>query len=168
MRRALIIARREYLSFLRTPGFWVSLMVMPLVGFISTTGPQMIARSEPPPVMVILDQTGLGPAGPGRDLQQSLSRIAGPSSSTATAKSAGRPKAEIVTPPADLAAATTPKAAGEALAPYLSGRKRLPDGRSLSAAAIVFGDANALTVDLWTPSPQVAGLSRYMSEPLDA
>ena len=62
MRRALIIARREYLSFLRTPGFWVSLMVMPLVGFISTTGPQMIARSEPPPVMVILDQTGLGPA----------------------------------------------------------------------------------------------------------
>ena len=167
MRRALIIARREYLSFLRTPGFWVSLMVMPLVGFISTTGPQMIARSEPPPVMVILDQTGLGPAGPGADLQRSLSRVDGHAPSASTTKAAGRPKAEIVAAPAELAAATTPKAAGDALLPYLSGRKSLPDGRSLSAAAIVFGDASSLKVDLWTPSPQVAGLSRYMSEPLD-
>ena len=168
MRRALIIARREYLSFLRTPGFWVSLMVMPLVGFISTTGPQMIARSEPPPVMIILDQTGLGPAGPGPDLQRSLSRVEGHAPSAVATKPPGRPRAEIVAAPDDVLATTTPKAAADALLPYLSGQKRLPDGRSLSAAAIVFGDASTLKVDLWTPSPQVAGLSRYMTEPLDA
>lgn len=162
MRRALIIARREYLSFLRTPGFWVSLLVMPLVGFVSTTGPQMIARSEPPPVMVILDQTGLGPDGPGAELQKALSRGDGRPGSQ------GRVKAEIAPTPADLQSLETPKAAGEALLPYLSGQKRLPNGRSVTAAAIVFGDAKALKVDLWTPSPQVAGLSRYMSEPLDA
>ena len=55
MRRALIIAQREYLSFLRTPGFWISLLVMPLVGMVTGLAPQMIARTEPPPTVAILD-----------------------------------------------------------------------------------------------------------------
>ena len=72
MRRALIIASREYLSFLRTPGFWISLLVMPLVGLVSGLGPQMIASSEPPPTLAVVDLTGLGQAGPGPWLVQDL------------------------------------------------------------------------------------------------
>ena len=63
MRRALIIAVREYLSFLRTPGFWISLLVMPLIATFSVKAPGMVEHSAPPPRLVVLDLTGPSPEG---------------------------------------------------------------------------------------------------------
>lgn len=175
MRRALIIATREYLSFLRTPGFWISLLVMPVVGFLTGVGPQLIARSEPPPTLMILDVTGIGPTGPGAWLGQTL---AGPDGYEKTAKfdqksmkmqvsSAGRARVIVVAPTPDLAAVRTRDEAAAALRPYMTGQKKLPSGEALAAAAVISGDVDGLKVALWTPAPSVGGLTGLIGEPLD-
>ena len=169
MRRALIIATREYLSFLRTPGFWISLMVAPLVGAMTGLGPMLIARSEPPPVVAVLDLTGRGETGPGPVLIKALStpQKAGPASRFGPTPQ-GRPGAVVVPTPPDLAAARTPEQAGQIVRPYMTGARSLSDGRALSALVVIAGDAaTRLKVDLWTPSPTVGGLSAQIDGPLD-
>ena len=168
MRRALIIATREYLSFLRTPGFWISLLVMPLVGLLTGLGPQMIARSEPPASIAVIDLTGLGPSGPGPWLVKALGdAAAGP-------QGAQHKRVVVVPTPEALTRQQTPEATGTALRAYMAAQTPLPprspgeDARPLSAAAVISGSPAQLKVDLWTPAPQVAGLQRVISEPLDA
>ena len=173
MRRALIIAQREYLSFLRTPGFWISLLVMPLVGMVTGLAPQMIARTEPPPTVAILDLTGLGADGPGPWLVRALAR---PASAAAERPSDGpgrrsardvRRSITVVTAPPAFAAARTPAEAGQAIRAYMAARPLLPDGRPLSGALVIHGDRDQLHLDLWTPRPQVAGWSDALAAPLD-
>ncbi|MGC1302456.1 MAG: ABC transporter permease, partial [Caulobacteraceae bacterium] len=61
MIRLLKIARREYLSYLRTPGFWISLCVAPLVlGFALLGGPKVLESAAPPPRLAIVDLTRSG------------------------------------------------------------------------------------------------------------
>jgi ABC-2 type transport system permease protein len=174
MKRALVIASREYLSFLRTPGFWISLLVMPMVGVLTGVGPQMIARSEPPPTMAVMDLTGQGPGGPGPWLIKSLKSRKDNAAAAAEpnhlkpASADTSNRATYVETPVELTAATTPAEAATAVKAYMSGARRLPDGRPLQAVAVVSGDADHLKVDLWTPTTGVVGLHDLIEAPLDA
>jgi ABC-2 type transport system permease protein len=58
MRRLLKIALREYLSYVRTVGFWLSMAGVPLIMGIAIMAPTLIARSAPTPKMVIIDLSG--------------------------------------------------------------------------------------------------------------
>jgi len=173
MRRALIIAQREYLSFLRTPGFWISLLVMPFVGLVSGLAPQMIARSEPPPTVAILDLTGLGADGPGPWLARSLATAERPPPQAAPTRTGGRGTDEdrrtiqVVPAPADFAASRTPADAGRAIRAYMTANIPLARGRPLSGAVVLWGGRDHLKMDLWTPAPQVSGWSGALSGPLN-
>ena len=58
MTRALRIAAREYMAFVRTVGFWLSICLMPLglVGVMFFSG--IAAHSAPTPKLAIVDFTG--------------------------------------------------------------------------------------------------------------
>ena len=178
MRRALIIAVREYLSFLRTPGFWISLLVMPLIATFSVKAPGMVEHSAPPPRLVVLDLTGPSPEGVTRPGEALSAYLTGPESAEAApafdraslrlkAASTGRARAELVPTPADLAAARTPEEAARLARPYVSGDKLTSSAGKLSAVAILSGDEKALKADIWTPSPEVVGVAEVLRAPLD-
>ncbi len=58
MRKTLLIARREYLAFVRTVGFWLSLFTLPLIFSASIFIPMMLRHSEPPQTVAVLDLSG--------------------------------------------------------------------------------------------------------------
>lgn len=57
MNRTLRIAWREYLSFLKTPGFWISLMLAPIGAALGGLAPGLMERSAPAPVLAVVDLT---------------------------------------------------------------------------------------------------------------
>lgn len=65
MNRTLRIAWREYLSFLKTPGFWISLMLAPLGAALGGLAPGLMERSAPAPVLAVVDLTQPGAAAGG-------------------------------------------------------------------------------------------------------
>ena len=136
MRRLLKIARREYLSYLKTPGFWISLVVAPLgLGFLVAGGPKTLQSAAPPPRLAVVDLTRSG-------VQAALQlALAGPP-----------PLARIVPPPAAADAATTADQAAKALHTSLT----TPSG--LDLAVVVSGPAEHTRVDLWTRNAQTSEL----------
>lgn len=64
MSRLLKIARREYLAYVRTVGFWLSIVALPLVIGITSMAPLMMMKSAHPERLAIVDLTGqtFGPA----------------------------------------------------------------------------------------------------------
>ena len=64
MSRLLKIARREYLAYVRTVGFWLSIVALPLVIAVSAGAPLMMMKTAKPERLAIVDLTGqnLGPA----------------------------------------------------------------------------------------------------------
>ncbi len=64
MSRLLKIARREYLAYVRTVGFWLSIVALPLVMGVSGLAPIMMLKTAKPERLAIVDLTGqtLGPA----------------------------------------------------------------------------------------------------------
>jgi len=133
MLRLLRIAVREYLSYLKTPGFWLSLIIAPAIGAISGYGPIWAEKSAPVRTLAIVDFAHAG----ARFLQ-------------AATPEAAASRIRIVAPPADVAEAPTPAGARAALQGYVSGARLMPDGRRLDGAAILTGSPAALSVDVWT------------------
>lgn len=133
MLRLLRIAGREYFSYLKTPGFWLSLIIAPAIGAISGFGPMWAEKSAPVRNIAIVDYAHAGPA-----VSAAISAANSPTS------------IRVVAPPPEAAAATTPAEAGVAIRPYITGEKLLPDGGKLSAVAILQGAPDTLAVDLWT------------------
>jgi ABC-2 type transport system permease protein len=93
MSRLLRIARREYLAYVRTAGFWLSILALPLVMGVSISAPMMMMRSAQPERLAIVDLTGqgLGEA-VGRQLDEAQARAVG-RALQAAATAAGGPKA---------------------------------------------------------------------------
>lgn len=58
MRRLIKIALREYLSYVRTVGFWLSIAGLPVIMGVAIMAPTLIERSAPTPKMAILDLSG--------------------------------------------------------------------------------------------------------------
>lgn len=134
MNRLLRIAWREYVAYVRTLGFWLSMILMPVGLFVAAGAPMLLERSAPIQTLAVVDLSGHGFE---RILKPRLEMV-GPS---------GKPQAIIVAPPV---AITDPRAASAALRPYLLGERTLPGGRKLDAVAIVHGHGEAVAVDYWS------------------
>ncbi len=64
MSKIFLIARREYLAFVRTVGFWLSLVTLPLLITAIIFVPLMLERTGPPETVAVLDLSGDGLAAP--------------------------------------------------------------------------------------------------------
>ena len=107
MSRILRIAWREYVSYVRTVGFWISLCAMPLALYGVTALPGLMERTTPPPRLAIVDLTGQGL---GAALQTTL----------AEDETRSGPKSiDVVAAPPAALAAPSPAAAGAVLRDYL-------------------------------------------------
>jgi ABC-2 type transport system permease protein len=60
MRAIVLIARREYLSYVATWGFWLSLISVPVFAAIGGSIPGLIENSQPTRYFAVIDETGLG------------------------------------------------------------------------------------------------------------
>jgi ABC-2 type transport system permease protein len=105
MTRLMRIAVREYLAYVRTIGFWLSMLTAPLLMVLSATVPLLMARSTPAPAVVVVSapaQAGL------RDL---------------IIHDLAEDGSVIVAPPPQLAGGQTDAGAEQhILAPYLGGQ----------------------------------------------
>ena len=136
MSRLLRIAAREYLSYVRTVGFWLSLVAMPLVLSASLAIPSMMDRTAPPTRLAIVDTThqGYGAA--------LAARLA--------LESPGRGYVLVAAPP-EVQGAPDAASAGERLHHRLAGAAAHDRGdRPFDAAAVISRQGSALTLNLWT------------------
>ena len=136
MTRTLKIAVREYLSYIRTVGFWLSMCVMPLGFLVAFAAPGMLERSAPIPRLVVVDLTG-------RDYAVAVAEaIRTPR--LGRGRDASRPAATLVAAPTPLPG--SPGLAARALRPRLMSKG--PD--RLDAAAVIHPDADGVAVDVWS------------------
>jgi len=57
MRASYLIARREYLSYVATWGFWLSLLAVPVFATIGGALPGLIQNSQPTRYFAVIDET---------------------------------------------------------------------------------------------------------------
>lgn len=77
MRRTLLIARREFLAYARTAGFWLSLLSLPLLAGLGGFAGAMMDREGPAREIAVVDLTGPATAparAPGALLVEALER----------------------------------------------------------------------------------------------
>ncbi|MEQ8404643.1 MAG: ABC transporter permease [Oceanicaulis sp.] len=60
MRASYLIARREYLSYIATWGFWLSILAVPVFAAIGGALPGLIQNSQPTRYFAVIDETGRG------------------------------------------------------------------------------------------------------------
>jgi ABC-2 type transport system permease protein len=56
--KALLVATREYLENIRTRGFWISILMMPLILIIVSTAPMLLSGAEGEARFAVLDRSG--------------------------------------------------------------------------------------------------------------
>ena len=151
MRRMLLIAGREYLAFVRTVGFWLSICLMPLGLFVAIYASGMAAKSAPTPRLAIVDISG-GSYGPQLTGALGSAGPAAPGTAIVVAAPGG--------PYADLARATA------GLKPYLTGDLTTPAGVRLDDVAIVHGPPDSPSLDLWTRNIAEPGLQARLGDAL--
>ena len=139
MRRLLRIAQREYIAYVRTVGFWLSMLALPLGMGLMTAVSGYMENSAPPPAIVLVDQT------PGQLYVADVTRaLVAPGAK-------GRPGNQVVASPVTLPTGAT--AIGARLKPWLIGEQKLASGDKLSAAYVIHGEGEALSIDVWTENP---------------
>jgi ABC-2 type transport system permease protein len=143
------IARREYLAYVRTPGFWLSLLLLPVGLSTIAIAPLAMSRSSPTPRIAIVDFSGQG-----------LTKVI--AHALAAPSSGGPARAVIV--PAPTAPFTDPADAGRRLSPYLQGDQKLPGGGRLDAAAIIRPQGETVSIDFWSRSVAGGGLDQAVAE----
>ncbi len=142
MSRLLMIARREYLAYVRTFGFWLSLLLLP-VGLSSIViAPLVMARSAPVPNVAVADFSS-------HSLKPAVARA------LSVPGAGGKPAGRLVEGPG--APFAGPADATARLKPYLSGLRELPGGGRLDAAVILRPEGDSVAIDFW---------SRGVSDPL--
>ena len=62
MNRILLIARREYLAYARTVGFWLSLLAFPLFAVLGGGFSVLVRHAEPVRSVALIEEAGAGPA----------------------------------------------------------------------------------------------------------
>ena len=144
MRRLLKIATREYVSYIRTVGFWLSMCLMPILLGAGAAIPAMMDRAAPTHTLAIVDHTGHG-------LTAAIEREFAAQAPPPGAKPGTyRQPVKVVPAPPEALTATTPAAANAALSPYIAGRKLLRNGRPLNAAAVLSNRGGQIDVDFWS------------------
>lgn len=140
MRRLLKIAAREYVAYVRTVGFWLSMLALPLGMALVMGASGYMEASAPPPSLVVIDQSQGH-----RFLSTVTANLAGVRTPGA------KPRYTIVPPP--VALPDDPALIGPALKPWLAGDSRLDGKRKLSAAYVIREDGKGVAVDVWTENP---------------
>ena len=140
MSRLFKIALREYLAYVRTAGFWLSLLLTPLGLGVGIVGPTLVMRSAPPPRIAVIDLTGQGYAG------EIARALAAPHSPRPNAGPG--PLAVLV--PSPVAGVADPADAGRRLRPYLARPEHGQRAALDSAAVIHSGPDGGVVVDFWS------------------
>lgn len=171
MRRLLLIARREYLAYTRTVGFWISLIVLPMIIALSALSGTMLARSTSQHSLAVVDLTGRNekPA-----VMAALDRIEQRSAAenAAIAKAVGAPRSRqvprgpvtVVEPPPDLAHARDEAEADRLAKRYVAGGPQAPP--KLDAVAVLVLRDGALSARLWSASASNPAAAAELREAL--
>ncbi len=129
MSRLIKIALREYLAYVRTPGFWLSILLLPVGISAYGLAPILMARSTPVPTLAVVDFSGRGLEG---DIDKAVSARG----------DLGQPLARVVAAPG--APFTSPAQAVARLKPALA------RGGPLEAAAILRPSGDSVAIDFWS------------------
>jgi ABC-2 type transport system permease protein len=143
MTRLLRIAVREYLAYVRTPGFWLSVLLLPLGIAAYAAAPILMERSTPVPQLVVVDFTGRG-------LTEAVAK------SLVVASPGARPLARVVPPPGGPFA--NAEEATRRLRPYLTRRG------ALEAFAIIRPAGKSAGIDFWSRNIADRSLERAVSD----
>jgi ABC-2 type transport system permease protein len=135
MNRLTQIAVREYLAYVRTFGFWLSLALLPVGLSTVAVAPVAVARSAPLAQVAIVDLTHQGV---GAEVAKAINR---PSE-------LGKPSGVVKPAPGE--PFTSVADATDRLRPYLTGPQSLPDGGRLDAVAILSPDHDNVAVNYWS------------------
>jgi ABC-2 type transport system permease protein len=144
VRRLLRIARREYLAYVRTPGFWLSLLLLPVGLSMIVVAPMTVDHATPTPRIAIVDFTG-------SHLEDTVKAALAPPHVP--------PQAIVV--PAPGAPFADPDDARKRLEPLLKTTPASAGG--LDAAAIVRSQGDGVAVDFWTRNVVAGGLEQTVS-----
>jgi ABC-2 type transport system permease protein len=129
------IAWRDYIAYIRTPGFWLSIILMP-VGFgLFGFAPFLMQRSTPVPLVAVADFTGKAYTA---QIAEAFKPAAGDD----------RPEGRLVATPGGPFA--TPAQASSVLRAYVSGERTVAGGRPLDAAVIIKPTGSGVAVDVWS------------------
>jgi ABC-2 type transport system permease protein len=151
MSRVFRIAEREYVSYIRTVGFWLSLCMMPLVLGASLFIPSLMDRSSPAPHIAVVDLTS--------------AHLAGPLSDALRERTGDGPPPIVVAAPPEVRGATDPRAAGARLRGML-GDTAKPASGGLDAAIVLSGAGDHVQADLWTRNLADGGLEAQVRQDL--
>lgn len=187
MRNLLLVARREYLAYVSAWGFWLGLLLTPLILGISVGLPMIVEQTTPTRYYAVIDQNGTFETaledafesdreGVALGLIESHGITAGEAAADAatarfeTARENGvrveaaleqaLPDSMLRLPKSDFAKVDAPARTIEALTPYLTGDAEIdgPDGtRPLFAVFIVRDDQE---VEYWSEDVVSSSLSR--------
>jgi len=139
MNRILLIARREFLAYARTVGFWLSLLAFPLFAVLGGAVPLLVRGAETERAVVLIEEgaeaTGLAAAvrnALDADIERRATRAreaaeqaaastgAPPGSAESALASISRPRMRVVSAPTDLAASLPGPAQDALLRRYLT------------------------------------------------
>jgi ABC-2 type transport system permease protein len=141
MRRLLRIAWRDYLAYVKTPGFWISILLMPVGFSLFGIAPLLIGRSTPPPVVAVADYTG-------GDYANALAEAF---------KGARRDGTTVAVMSREVQAGSDPAEAVRRLKPRLTAERSAPG--AIDAAVILRRDGpGGVAIDLWSRNVLDPGL----------
>ncbi len=139
MNRILLIARREYLAYAKTVGFWLSLLAFPLFAVLGGAVPLLVRGADPVRAVVLIEEGpqafGLAAAvqavleedaerqtARAREATEKAAASAGapPGAAESALSSISRPRIRIVSAPADLAGSQAGPAQDALLRRYLT------------------------------------------------
>ena len=168
MSRILLIARREFMAYAKTVGFWLSLLAFPLFAVLGGVLPILMQTSQPVRQVVLIEE---GPAATGlaaavrdsferdrerrlenrREAQAAAQKAAGTAGGSAANEALNRiggPRMQFVDVPADLS--TTPSGEPrEALAREYLGDD-VPEAQQLDAVVFLSRGGDAPSARVWT------------------
>ena len=178
MFKTLLIARREYLAFVKTIGFWLSLITVPAFIIMAGAVPVLLTRTSPVQNVAVLDLTkgdlaqinGLidahdlnAPNTPGPALKPALPDATGSVVSSAMKKGM-REKGGFhrVNLPQGFDPNMSVEAADAAAKTYMNGTKP-----AISNLIIAYKTEDGLHFHIWTPSGHGEELSGLLQDDLD-
>ena len=149
MMRLLKIAGREYVAYVKTVGFWLSMLMMPVIGAISIGAPAYLEKTAPPPVIAVIDRTA------SHYDEAVYKALATPGRGKTPVRIARVPAQDAAPGQAEIRRWLT-EGLGGAAAP------------KLTAVAVIGGSGDALTLDFWSNNLTDRSLERQVSAAVGA